>query len=194
MNDAMRTLSTCSVAVVLFALFASLGEAPSANGQQPAPPPPPWEEKIIAEVTLETNLKVTGGPDVLASIPAEKRDLFASLRSWMAMAPDQSLAIGIGRMEMKPKVPIDLDGAIKGGIQQAVKKGGDEDPKFEVEVTKISGLEGRKTSYQGSAPFRIESIVARDGQVLYQIQIFYTAARADDAQRILKSVKIAHAQ
>ncbi len=69
------------------------------------------------------------------------------------MAPDQSLAIGVGRLEMKPNVPIDLDGAIKGGIIQAVKKGGDEDPKFEIEVTKVSGLEGRKTTYVGSAPF-----------------------------------------
>lgn len=166
------------------------------RGQQPraAAPAAPSEEKVIAEVTLETDLKVTGGPDVLSSIAEEQRESFASLRSWFAMAPDQSLAIGIGRLEMKPKVPIDLDGAIKGGIQQAVKKGGDEDPKFEVEVTKVSGLEGRKTTYAGSAPFRIESVVARDGQVVYQIQIFYAPARAADAQRILKSIKIAHAQ
>jgi hypothetical protein len=196
-TDYMRTSSYCWAAtIVLFAAAGSLGIPSSVHGEQPqaAAPAAAWEEKIIAEITLETDLKVTGGPDVLPSMPEDKRGNFASIRSWMAMAPDQSLAVGIGRLEMKPNVPIDLDGAIKGGIQQAVKKVGDDDPKFEIEVAKVSGLEGRKTTYVGSAPFRIESVVARDGQVVYQIQIFYTPARAADAQRILKSIKIAHAQ
>lgn len=148
----------------------------------------------MAEITLETNLKVVFGGDATAEMPQAQKDLFVSLRVWHAMAKDESLVIGITRMEMKPAVPLNVDGAIKGGLNEAIKKAGDATPKFEIEVVKVSGLEGRRASYEGTAPIRAEAIVARDGQKLYQIQVFFTPARAEDAQRIIKSVKIARTE
>ncbi len=75
-TDNMRTSSYGWAAmIILFAAAGSLGLPPSVRGEQPQPAAPAaaWEEKIIAEVTLETNLKVTGGPEVLQSMPEEKR-------------------------------------------------------------------------------------------------------------------------
>lgn len=148
----------------------------------------------MAEVTLETDLKVVFSGDAVEQMPQEQKNLFVSLRTWQALAKDDSLAIGITRMEMKPQVPINLDGAIKGGLTEAVKRAGDTSPKFEIEVVKVSGFEGRRASYEGTAPYRAHAIVARDGQKVYQIQVFYSAARAEEAQRIIKSVKIAKSE
>ncbi len=76
---------------------------------------------------------------------------------------------------MKPKVPIDLDGAIKrAASSKRSRRAGDDDPALEiVKSPGPRGLEGRKTTSMWAAPvLRIESVVARDGQVVYQIQIF----------------------
>ncbi len=142
----------------------------------------------MIEVTLETNLKIK-----LAELPplnSEVSKKLVSVHSWIAAAADETVVIGVTRIEAKPTVPADLDNSIKRGVGDAAKALGDTNPKFEIEVAKVSGLEARRANYQGTNPFRIDTVSIRDGQKIFQIQVFYTSAGAQDAQRILNSVKI----
>lgn len=186
----------------IFGVFAFFDVAGTLTAAEPKKAPSSeaarWEEKTMNEVTLVTNLRL-----VLTDpgLPEDLKAILVSFRQWTGQTEqDRTSGMGVfvSRSESKAGLPINLDGFATGAIKGMASKMGDTNPKTEIEVVKISGLEGRKFHYKAPpapAPqIEIDGVCARAGQVVFQIHIIYFADFAKDAKRTLESVRFAPVQ
>lgn len=154
-----------------------------------------WEEKTVKEMSVKTNLKLLVGTGASGKLVSQ--DMLATLGHWKSEGPDYSLYFNLYRYEVKPEYVLNLDGAARLTTRQTAISMDDDEPKIEIEVVKVNGLEARLaklTSFARVVNEHVDSLLVLDGKVLYVLTVGYSPDRAEDANRILKSFQVSKAK
>lgn len=153
-----------------------------------------WTHHTIQDISLDAPFDFEAGLDVTAKLPQQARDAIDYFETYLNRNAPSSFAVMVSRIAYKPHIKASLDGAMKGGMSQAVAAAGDSNPQYSSRTTSISGIEARTASYQRKVSGRtmhIDAVFACRGQKLWQVQIIYlNDASAADASRILRSITI----
>jgi hypothetical protein len=199
--DAAATSVAAVVAYVVLAssLVSILGHwAPAAFFAPPKFAPTAWARRTVAGMAVEAPFDFDRSPEIEEQVAQQVRDLTEGLETYVNHGPRRSFVVSVARTDYKPGVLVSLDGAAAGAVRSVAASVGDRNPQYSSHATMVSGFEGRRTSYQYAGPggrVHAESVVARGGQKLWQLQIVYTHdASAADAERILNSVGISNAE
>ena len=153
-----------------------------------------WAPRTLQDVTVTAPFDFGPGPDISDKLPQQIRGAISYMQIYQNTGAPKTFVVMVSRIEYKPGIQTSLDGAVAGAMKNMGAAIGDTDPKYSITSTSVSGLEGRRVSYkrEKSGPtVNVDSVFARQGQKLWQIQVLYQYAEsAGDVSRIIKSVKI----
>jgi len=135
------------------------------------------------------------GPDVFSRAPEKVRDTLVSVKTFKAGSPKEGFQISVTTIIYKPGVPVDIEEASKGVTAKIAAFIGDQDHKFTVAPTKVSGLEARHSEFHGTArngrPFYAALVVVEQGQKLWQVQaLCMNEDIVPDLARVMASITI----
>lgn len=153
-----------------------------------------WARRTLGELTLDSPIELKPMPDFLNRLPQQVKELTVASDLHSTPTEKVEFTIAVTHFEFRPGLPVNLDGAIAGGIGNAAKEAGDPDPKYSNSATEISGLAARRGTYHGrpkGTPLWIEGLVVQRGQEMWQVQVIsLTEATQTTAERVLKSIRI----
>lgn len=153
-----------------------------------------WQRREFLNVGLDAPFDLVKGDDVMAALPENVRALVLSMEMVQNTERSNDMLIQVLRSTYKPGIPMSLDGAIQGAMRSAANSMGDADPKFTVSSLKVSNLEARKATYEGTLLGRtthVEIIAVQRENTLWQVQgLSATPAGNTVVKRILDSLEI----
>jgi hypothetical protein len=153
-----------------------------------------WLSRTVQDVTLTTPFEFGPAADISEKLPQPVRRAIKQMNIYQGKGTPDAFVTLISRIEYQPGIQTSIDGAVEGAMKNMGAAIGDPNPKYTSGRAMISGLEGRKVSYNGQKAgqkVHVESIFASRGQKLWQIQVLFEHAESTpDVSRILQSVKI----
>jgi len=156
-----------------------------------------WTLRPLGDVTVETPFEFGPGPDLMLQVPAETRQTLQSLESFRSQGTSDSFGALVSRGVYKTNTTPDLDGAVRGALQNVATAVDDKNPSFNLKSTTISGRQARTASYhrkptdQADQETHVLAAFVADENRLWQLIVVYTdEASTVDAERILNSFKI----
>ena len=147
------------------------------------------------DVAFESPFPIEEGPDVLPGAPEKVRNTVVSVKTFKAGGPGQGFQVSVTTIVYKPGVPLNIDDAIHGVTNKITAFIGDQDHKFLIAPTKVSGLEARHSEFHGMAangrPFYAALVVVEQGQKLWQVQaVSMVEEVVPDLARVMASLTI----
>ena len=156
-----------------------------------------WHAVAVGDVRMEAPVDVPALSDAASVIPASVRDIYVSCRMSQAQSADHGFGFVLTEMVARPDVPVSVEGAVQGAITNAALSTGALAPLVTPPPVQVGPLVGYEASYVVSTkkpPIHLSGIAVGRGQTVWCIMVVHTGSRAaPDAQRLLRSVRIADA-
>jgi len=152
-----------------------------------------WRTRTFEGLGLEAPFEFRPVDSIAKNLPPEVKATMDSFEMYEGNA-GAGFRVSVTKACFNSSVEVNIDGAMHGAVTKAAAKLGDSDPEYSSEALVVSGMEARRASYRSvrsSYIIHIDSVVVRDGNSLWGVQVLYLyAACSADAARILGSIDL----
>ena len=161
-----------------------------------------WKRRTLDGVSVESPIAFEPGPDLMSRMAPEDREGLERATVSVAQDRAQTLLIMAIRMVGGEGEDMDfdavLDVAVAAGVKKAAGRFGDTDPKYDSTPLTVSGHPARRVRYRfvdrsGRAVVAEFVFVALNDVFVYVTVIRDEEKFRDDADRVLRSVRVAEA-
>lgn len=153
-----------------------------------------WTVRQMGDLSVESPVSFGAGPDIRGKLPAEVQKKLVHFVTYGSDKSVRAFQVFAVKAEYVADVPLSLDGAAEGAIQQVAATAGDSAPKFTITPGTLDDLESRQSVYHAQTAkgsLFMDGLFVKKGQTMWQISVVYSSETSrENAQRLLKSVHL----